>query len=60
MAKGTHADGDTFQPKLKTSVGSMETLGNTSEQARRKIMGLRMQSTGFGTDVKGALTKAPK
>lgn len=60
MAKGNHSGGETFQPKLKASVGSMPSLGNSSEQARSAIMKLRMASTGFGTNIKGTLTKAPK
>lgn len=60
MGKDTHAGGQTFQPKLKASVGSMPTLTNTSENVRSQIMKLRMSSTSFGTDIKGAMTKAPK
>lgn len=60
MSKDTHAEGETFQPKIKASQGSLPALGNSSEQARSAIMKLRMASTGFGTDIKGAMTKAPK
>lgn len=60
MGKGAHADGETFQPKLKAPAGSLPSLGNTSEQARSQIMKLRVASTGFGNDIKNALTKAPK
>lgn len=62
MSKGTHAGGETFQPKIKASQGSMPSMNNSSEQARSAIMKLRVASTGFGTDIKGAMTKtkAPK
>lgn len=60
MSKGTHADGETFNPKLKAPSGSMPSMNNSSEQARSAIMKLRVASTGFGTDIKGAMTKAPK
>lgn len=60
MAKGNHAGGETFQPKLKAPAGSMPSMNNSSENVRSQIMKLRVASTNFGTDIKGALTKAPK
>lgn len=60
MSKGTHSGGETFQPKLKAPAGKLPAMNNTSEQVRGTIMKLRVASTSFGTDVKGALTKAPK
>lgn len=60
MGKGSHAGGETFQPKLKAPAGNLPSMTNSSENVRSQIMKLRMPSTGFGTDVKGALTKAPK
>lgn len=60
IGKGAHAGGETFQPKLKAPAGSLPSMNNSSEQARSKIMSLRVASTGFGANVKGALTKAPK
>ena len=35
-------------------------MNNSSEAARKTIMGMRMTSTGFGTDVEGAFKRAPK
>lgn len=60
MGKGAHAGGTTFQPKLKAPAGSLPSMNNSSEQARSAIMKLRVASTGYGTDVKGALTRTPK
>lgn len=60
MSKDSHAGGETFQPKLKAPSGGLPSMGNTSEQARSAIMKLRVASTGFGADIKGTLTKAPK
>lgn len=59
-SKDSHAGGTTFQPKLKASVTGMPSMNNTSENVRSQIMKLRMPSTGFGTDIQGAMTKAPK
>lgn len=59
-SKDAHAGGETFQPKLKAPSGSMPSMNNSSESVRSQIMKLRMASTGFSTDVKGALTKAPR
>lgn len=60
MSKGTHAGGETFKPKLKAPGGTLPSMNNSSEQARSKIMSLRVASTSFGTNVKETLTKAPK
>lgn len=59
-SKGTHAGGQTFQPKLKAPAGTLPSMGTSSEPVRSQIMKLRVASVGFSSDVKGALTKAPK
>lgn len=51
--------GTTFTPKVKASVGSLGNFTNSSEEARRSIMGLRFPSTGFGTNVEAAMTRKP-
>lgn len=60
IGKGAHADGETFQPKLKAPSGSLPTMNNSSENVRSQIMKLRVASSGFGQNVKAALTKTPK
>lgn len=60
VSKNAVSGGKTFTPSPKFTDTNMPKLTNTSEEARRKIMGLRMQSTGFGTNIEGTLTKAPR
>lgn len=60
VSKDVHAGGTTFTPKLKAQQGSMKTLNNSSEEARRTIMGMRVASTSFGGDPATALQHKPK
>lgn len=60
-SKDTVQSGKTFTPKLTASFGSPKSLSNSSEEARRTIMGLRMASSSDMTsNVKGILTRVPK
>lgn len=56
------AAGQTFNPKLKSSVAAPKSLGNTSDEAYRTIMSLRVSSGGssFPTNIESAMTKAPR
>lgn len=61
-SKDTVQGGKTFTPKLTASVGAPRSLSNSSEEARRTIMGLRIGSTGsdMTSNVKSVLTRVPK
>lgn len=61
VSKDVHSGGQTFNPKLKANVGSMKSLSNSSEEARRTIMGMKYNNSGssFPTNVEAAMTRKP-
>lgn len=62
VSKGVHSGGQTFNPKLKANAGSMKSLSNSSEEARRTIMGMKYggaSGTSFPTNVQAAMTRKP-
>lgn len=62
VSKDVHSGGKTFTPKLKANVGSMKSLSNSSEEARRTIMGMKYSGasgTSFPTNVESAMTRKP-
>lgn len=62
VSKDAHAGGTTFNPKLKANVGAMKSLGNTSDEAKRIIMGMRYtgnSGTSFPTNVESAMKRRP-
>lgn len=62
VSKEGVAQGQTFNPKLKSSVGAMKSLSNSSDEAYRTIMSLRVSAGGssFPTNIESAMTKAPR
>lgn len=63
ISKDVHSGGQTFTPKLKANVGSMKGLSNSSEEARRTIMGMKYRGLGgtsFPTNVESVMTRKPK
>lgn len=60
VSKDAVSGGTTFSPRLRAPQGAMKSMNNSSEEARRTIMGLRVASTGFSGSVESAMTKAPK
>lgn len=60
VSKDVVSGGTTFKPRLRVSQTPMKALTNSSEEARRTIMGLRVASTGFSGSVESAMTKAPR
>lgn len=59
-SKDAVSGGKTFVPRFRAQTGPTKDMNNSSEAARKTIMGMRMTSTGFGTDVEGAFKRAPK
>lgn len=61
VSKDVHSGGTTFNPKLKANAGTMKSLNNSSEEARRTIMGMKYSSTGttFPTNVESVMTRKP-
>lgn len=61
VSKDVHSGGGTFAPKLKASPDPMKGLNNSSEEARRAIMGLKYSNSGtsFPTNVESAMTRKP-
>lgn len=60
VSDDVHAGGKTFTPRLKAIQGSQPPLNNSSEAARRTIMGMRYPSTSYGGDPANALRHKPK
>lgn len=60
VSKDTVSGGKTFTPKLRAASATPKALSNSSEEARRTIMGMRVASTGFESNVEHVMTKAPK
>lgn len=56
------AEAKTFTPRLKVSSPQIQGMGNTSNEAQSKIMGLRYSNSGgFGSsNVESVMTKVPK
>lgn len=62
VSKDVHSGGTTFNPKLKANAGSMKSLNNSSEEARRTIMGMKYSGgsgTSFPSNVESAMTRKP-
>lgn len=59
VSKDVHAGGQTFNPKLKVPASSPKSLTNSSEEARRTIMSMRVASTSFGGDPANVLRRKP-
>ena len=61
-SKDTVSGGKQFPLGQKDSIGGGYTLGTSSDEAHRAIMGLRVKSEGFSTNVEAGLkgNKAPK
>lgn len=60
VSQGMISGGSTFNPKLKANLGGPKALNNSSEEARRTIMGMRVASTGLNGNVEGTLTHPPR
>lgn len=62
VSKDVHSGGQTFNPKLKANVGTLKGLTNSSEEARRTIMGMKYSNSGtsFPTNIESAMTRKPK
>lgn len=58
-SKDAVSGGSTFTPRFKAQTGPIKELSNSSEDARRTIMGLRVASIGFGNDPGSAFLKKP-
>lgn len=61
-SKDAVSGGSKFPLERQGDIGGGWTMGTSSEEARSKIMGMRVSSEGFSTNVEGGLRqrKAPK
>ena len=62
VSKDAVSGGKKFPLKKQDSTGGSYSLSNSSEEARRTIMSMRVQSTGFNGGVESAIKgqKAPR
>lgn len=62
VSKDVVSGGKKFPLKKQAQTGGSYNLSNSSEDARRTIMGMRVQSTGFNSGVEAAFKgqKAPR
>ena len=58
-SKGTHSGGKTFTPKLSKKAEGFSSFSNSSEAARRSIMGLTYRSNDWGTTNSEVLKRKP-